>query len=712
MNHQQTVESQYSLPSKTDFNMNNCNYFSVIKILPKILYSFLILLLPSLSIGQSDIAGKVWFDTNANGLIDPLENTFPNIPVFLITCSGQFVQATQTNGTGDYGFTNVADGNYKLFFNTSGLSSTYVFTIIDTNLDNNALANGYTDCNVIDVNTSDEYILNAGLTILTSIGDKIWNDLNGNGLQNNGEPGLNNVTVNLQRASDDAIIATTTSNASGSYSFNNILPGNYFISFLPSAIYQPTIINNTNPASNSDITDANGPNTTDVFTLTAGINNFNLDAGFYECAKICGFMYYDGNFNNTLSINENGINGLQVRLWRIESGDTLLYLQQYTGPKPGSPSDDGYYEFCVPPGKYFVEVSGTLPDDIIAGLPFVGNNPLIFNSITHANGINTTNNIDVISGDEFCHINGGFYCTGSIVTRVWFDTNQNGVQDDADYGMGNTAVFLYDQYYNLIEFGFTTPDGYYVFDSLSNGSYFIYSNIEPEFSYTIPHMGEDDLDSDIDGTMGEGTTALFVIDSCQHYNHVDAGIAFGVLPVIWGDISASKNKNSQTVTWNVLSENNVSHYIVTKNKSGNDTWENIGTVKSIDNKSDGKYHFDDYDTYYTSDIHYRVIAVDYDGKTLKSKIVSLYPNDKNLKFNVHPNPASELIEIKISGTERENQELSVSIYNSLGMDILNFPVDGVSTINIPVSELTPGIYRVTLKSNYKILQSNNVIIAR
>ncbi|MBP6569321.1 MAG: hypothetical protein KA270_19250, partial [Saprospiraceae bacterium] len=98
--------------------MNNCNYFSVINILPKIFYSFLILLLPSLSISQSDIAGKVWFDTNANGLIDPLENTFPNIPVFLITCSGQFVQATQTNGTGDYGFTNVADGNYKLFFNT------------------------------------------------------------------------------------------------------------------------------------------------------------------------------------------------------------------------------------------------------------------------------------------------------------------------------------------------------------------------------------------------------------------------------------------------------------------------------------------------------------------------------------------------------------------------------------------------------------------
>jgi hypothetical protein len=166
------------------------------------------------------------------------------------------------------------------------------------------------------------------------------------------------------------------------------------------------------------------------------------------------------------------------------------------------------------------------------------------------------------------------------------------------------------------------------------------------------------------------------------------------------------------VTWSVLSENNVSHYIVTKNKSGNDTWDNIGTVKSIGNKNDGQYHFDDYDTYFTSDINYRVIAVDYDGKALQSKIVTLDPDDKNLKFNVHPNPASDLIEIKITGADKENQNLSVSIYNSLGVDILTFPVDGVSTINIPVSEMTPGIYRVTLKSNYKILQSNNVIIAR
>ena len=712
MNNQHLVESQNSFVRKTDFNMNNSNYFSVINTLPNFFYSLLILVFPSFCISQSNISGSVWFDADANGLIDPQENTFPNIPVFLITCSGQFLQATQTDPNGNYAFTNVTDGNYKLFFNTSGVGSQYVFTITDNTTDNDALANGYTDCNTLDININDEYILNAGLTILASIGDKIWNDLNGNGLQNNGEPGINNVTVNLHRASDDAIIATTTSNSGGIYSFTNIFPGNYFISMVPTPAYQATIINNTNPASNSDITGGNGPNTTDVFTLVAGVNNFNVDAGFYTCARICGFMYYDANFSNTLNINENGINGLQVRLWTIADGDTLLYSQIFTGPKPGSPSEDGYYEFCVPPGRYYIEVPGSLPDDIIAGLPFIGNNPDVYNYITHTNGINTTNNIDVISGDNFCHINGGFYCTGSIVTRVWFDNNLNGVQDVDDYGMGNTEIFLYDQNYNLVESGFTTLDGYYVFDSLYNGSYFVYSLIEPEFSYTIPHMGEDDSDSDVDGTMGEGTTALFVIDSCQHFNHVDAGIAFGVLPVVWGDISVSKNKNIHTVKWSVLSEDNVSHYIVTKNLTGEKGWENIGMVDSKGARNETQYHFDDTDNYFSSDVNYRIIAVDFDGKELKSKIVTLSVDDRNLRFSVHPNPASDILELKISGDEGDDHELNVSIYNSVGVEVLSCPVTGISKINIPVSEMTAGIYRVTLKSNQKIIESRNDIIAR
>jgi SdrD B-like domain len=712
MNHQHLVESQNSFVSKTDFNMTIRKYLNIPDILSHFLYSFFILFFPSFCVSQSTISGSVWLDGNANGMIDPLENTFTNLPVFLIQCTGQVLEITQTDSNGRYEFNNVTDGNYKVFFNTSVFGSQYVFTLADITTDNHAQANGYTACSIIDVDINNEYTLNAGLTILTSIGDKIWNDLDGNGLQNNGEPGINDVTVNLHRATDNAIVATTTSNSIGTYSFTNILPGNYFISMVTTAAYLPTIINHTNPASNSDITGNNGPNTTDVFALSAGSNNFNLDAGFYSCAIICGIIYYDGNFSNTLNINENGINGIQVRIWKIADGDTLMYDQVKTGTRPGSPSDDGYYEFCVPPGIYYIEVPGSLPGVLIAGLPYIGNNPAVYNYITHKNGINTTDNINVLSGDNLCNMNGGFYCTGSILSRVWLDINQNGVQDAEDYGLGNTAIFLYDLHYNLLDSGFTTADGYYLFDSLSNGSYFVHSVIRPEFSYTLPNMGNDNVDSDIDGTMGEGTTTLYVIDSCQHFNHVDVGIAYTALPVVWGDISVSKNKNIHTVRWSVLSEENVSHYVVTKNLTDEKNWENIGKVEARAAKNEIQYYFDDTDNYFSSEVNYRIIAVDYDGNALKSKIVTLSVEDRNLRFSVHPNPASDLLELMISGDEVEDNELRVMVHNSLGVEVFSVPISGVSKINIPVAEMTSGIYRVTLKSKYEIIQSRNVIITR
>ncbi len=692
--------------------MQTSNYVSAINKLARYFYTSMIVLLSSFCFSQSSITGKVWFDADVNGLIDPLETSFSNIPVLLITCAGQFVEATQTDLNGEYIFNEVADGNYKLFFSTSSLNGTYAFTITGSNLDNSALANGFTECNLINVDLNDEYTLNAGLTILSSIGDKIWNDINGNGLQEIDEPGISNVIVNLHRASDGIIVSTTTSDSGGVYGFINILSGNYFISMSPSSVYIHTKLNFSNSALNSDITGSNGLNTTDVFIVEVGLDNIDLDAGFYECAKICGIMYFDENFSDTLNSNENGINGLLINLWRIDAGDTILYDQRYTGIKPGSPSDDGYYEFCVPPGRYYIQVYTSLPKEIIAGLPFVGDNPYFNNYITHSNGINTTNNIDVISGDELCYFNGGFYCTGSVVTKVWFDNNQNGVQDEEDYGIANKTVVLYDQDYNLIEIGITTSDGVYAFDSLRNGSYFVSCDIEPEYSYTLPNRGDDNLDSDVVGSFGVGTTALVVIDSCQKYNHVDVGIVFGALPVIWGDISVSKNKNFQTLKWNVLSESNISHYIVTKNISDNNKWENIGTVLSLGNKNDGQYYFEDYDSHYSSNINYRVIAVDFDGQTLISRIVSQSPDDQNISFYMHPNPASDFIEIKISGAEKENQDLYIYMYNSFGVNILSFPTNGITKINIPVSEMSSGLYKVILKSNLDTLQSSSVIILR
>ena len=75
---------------------------------------------------------------------------------------------------------------------------------------------------------------------MAKVGNLVWEDTNGNGIQNAGEPGLNGVTVkliwgglnNIIGDVDDKIYTTVTSNMgiNGVYMFPGLFPGNYNIS--------------------------------------------------------------------------------------------------------------------------------------------------------------------------------------------------------------------------------------------------------------------------------------------------------------------------------------------------------------------------------------------------------------------------------------------------------------------------------------------------
>ena len=60
-----------------------------------------------------------------------------------------------------------------------------------------------------------------------SIGDRVWNDANQNGVQDAGEAGLPGVAVRLLK--DGSPFATTTTDANGHYTFNGLCPGNYTV---------------------------------------------------------------------------------------------------------------------------------------------------------------------------------------------------------------------------------------------------------------------------------------------------------------------------------------------------------------------------------------------------------------------------------------------------------------------------------------------------
>lgn len=81
-----------------------------------------------------------------------------------------------------------------------------------------------------------------------TIGDTVFNDRNGNGRQDEGEPGIGNVTLILRNSRGQEVRRTTT-NSNGIYSFLNLPLGNYTVEALrPNTDFNPTT--NTTLAAN------------------------------------------------------------------------------------------------------------------------------------------------------------------------------------------------------------------------------------------------------------------------------------------------------------------------------------------------------------------------------------------------------------------------------------------------------------------------------
>lgn len=204
-------------------------------------------------------------------------------------------------------------------------------------------------------------VVNAAIPPATaSLGDFVWRDVNMNGLQDAGEPGLAYVTIKLFKASDSSGVAWTLTDTSGHYSFTNITPGSYFLRFYlvdGNTIYKFTNSLVGNSSLNSKVITDSG--FTQTFTLSPGDNQTMWDAGVIpkvlNNAKIGDFIWNDLNHNGIQELGEPGISGVTVKLFTSSNALVATTISNNTGNyifenlAPGS----YYVQFVPPPGFYF-----------------------------------------------------------------------------------------------------------------------------------------------------------------------------------------------------------------------------------------------------------------------------------------------------------------------------------------------------------------------
>lgn len=113
-----------------------------------------------------------------------------------------------------------------------------------------------------------------------NLGDFVWVDANRNGVQDDDEEGLSNVTVELYEEGGTTAVSTTRTGEDGKYSFNNIDAGTYYLIFKDVLGYART---GSNIGENDVDSDANvETGRTELIELEEGQTDNTWDAGYFS----------------------------------------------------------------------------------------------------------------------------------------------------------------------------------------------------------------------------------------------------------------------------------------------------------------------------------------------------------------------------------------------------------------------------------------------
>ena len=204
------------------------------------------------------------------------------------------------------------------------------------------------------------------------------------------------------------------------------------------------------------------------------------------------------------------------------------------------------------------------------------------------------------------------------------------------------------------------------------------------------------------------------MDELRIYNRalspVEINILYGYsLPLKMGELTATRERNKIQLSWETLSEQNTSHFIIERSADGN-RFTSLGQIPAKGN-SDSKsaYQYPDAQPLNGTNF-YRLKMVDLDGIFTYSRVIAIKNEDGLNAIQLFPNPATDVLQLQIPSHLKITA--TISIVDMAGRTIRSNNIqlaEGNNASSIPVRELAPGTYQLIIAYSNNEKQARSFI---
>ena len=301
----------------------------------------------------ASIGDFVWLDNNQNGVQDRNEPGVENVTVHLLDGAGNILQTQVTNGDGRYHFTELDSGEYAIQVIPPAEYGITIQNNGEDHLDSDIDQNGRTAHTHLEAR-EDDLTWDAGLILFTpepvTIEAIVFCDVNQNGIQEEGEQGLPDITAHL--IEDGNPVEHRPTNGNGQVIFTDRYKDNYTVEIdIPVGHF----LNRT--ATIYPVVEASKYQ---IFTFAL------VGTCGYQPAEIGDLVWLDGNNNNVQDAGEEGVSDVTV----------ILFDAQQNEVARTTTDQNGRYLFTdLQPAQYSLQFFP--PDDYYLVTPHVGSNDAI-----------------------------------------------------------------------------------------------------------------------------------------------------------------------------------------------------------------------------------------------------------------------------------------------------------------------------------------------